>query len=150
MHAPTHGVVGVELDPVTVTLERLDPYGTPLGINETLASGIVVHVGLTSEDGTIDYDLTETGERLLVGTTVRTSEVRDEKLVVSFESLVVRRSGVFRFRIRTFDMRDFRISSSREQEEGQQQQQEVTHVPLSSESLYTDISTRLHIYETAY
>ncbi|KAJ2484211.1 hypothetical protein EV174_002612 [Coemansia sp. RSA 2320] len=66
----------------------MDPHGTRLEVNESHSCGMVVHVGLTSEDGTLDCDLTETGERLLFGSVSQTPQVFDEKLVVMFRSLI--------------------------------------------------------------
>ncbi|KAJ2863240.1 hypothetical protein GGH94_003744 [Coemansia aciculifera] len=135
--APAHGIVDETLDPVTVTLERLDAYGTPLRVTEAFAHLIVVHVILASEDGTIDYDVTETGEVLLYGEIVQTPKVLEGKLVVSFKSLVARRPGVFRFRIRMFDIRDVSLDSL--------SPECSTAHPLPSDALYTDSSPRIII-----
>ncbi|KAJ2704315.1 hypothetical protein FB645_003396 [Coemansia sp. IMI 203386] len=60
IQTPVYGVVDISLSPINVAFERLDIHGTSLETNDTHVRGLVARIGLTSEDGTIDYDLTET------------------------------------------------------------------------------------------
>ncbi|KAJ2663577.1 hypothetical protein IWW48_001260 [Coemansia sp. RSA 1200] len=126
------------LDPVTVILERFDPHGTPLSVDEETTGGMVVQVVLISEDGSIDCDLTESGELLLVGENSKSPEIIDGKIVTKFNSLKVRRTGVFRFRARMFNIYNTALSISLSTEE-------PLRVP--ADALFNDISDVFIVYD---
>ncbi|KAJ1938247.1 hypothetical protein GGF37_004883, partial [Kickxella alabastrina] len=75
-----------------------------LETNDAHAHGIIVHIGLASEDGSMDYDLTASGERLLTGDTTQSPMFIDGSLVVEFKFLKVHCAGKFRFRVQAFDI----------------------------------------------
>ncbi|KAJ1732930.1 hypothetical protein LPJ61_001808 [Coemansia biformis] len=104
VRSPDCGAVGEPLAPVTVSLELLDPDGVPLALDDRHASGIVVNVGLASEDGTLDLGYAETGTLLLSGTLNRTPEVLDDRLVTTFPSLAVHWPGRYRLCARVFNI----------------------------------------------
>ncbi|KAJ1836227.1 hypothetical protein LPJ63_000485 [Coemansia sp. RSA 2711] len=97
------------------------------------AIGIVVHLVLASEDGTIDLGHTGADEQLLVGTTVATTVVVKGAMVAKFDTLRVQQPGCYRFRVRAVNIRDA-----------------VTHLPgpmQISNSLVNDVSRVMVINE---
>ncbi|KAJ2081545.1 hypothetical protein H4R24_002274 [Coemansia sp. RSA 988] len=81
--SPSEGVANTPLDPVTVTLERFNGNGVRQKLKDADAHGIVVFMGLASEDGTIDIGPTPKGETILVGNTfeasVSTTAIRSKR-----------------------------------------------------------------------
>ncbi|KAJ2394251.1 hypothetical protein GGI23_004761, partial [Coemansia sp. RSA 2559] len=109
-----------------------------LNVDEHTTSGMVVQLSLVSEDGSIDYDLTESGEHLLEGENSRSPEIIENKVVAKFNALKVRRPGVFRIRARMFNIYDTALNIPLSAEE-------PLHVP--AEALFNDIGDVLVVYE---
>ncbi|KAJ1888531.1 hypothetical protein LPJ81_006298, partial [Coemansia sp. IMI 209127] len=102
-----------------------------LDVDEHTTSGMVVQLSLVSEDGSIDYDLTESGEQLLEGENSRSPEIIENKVVAMFNTLRVRRPGAFRIRARMFNIYDTALNLPLSAEE-------PLRVP--AEALFNDIS----------
>ncbi|KAJ2611747.1 hypothetical protein H4S08_003018 [Coemansia sp. RSA 1365] len=73
VQSPSNGVVNTPLGSVTVTLECLNENGNSIELKDADAQGLVVYMGLASEDGTIDVDSTPKKESILIGNSVALS-----------------------------------------------------------------------------
>ncbi|KAJ1994233.1 hypothetical protein EDC05_001675 [Coemansia umbellata] len=140
VHSPKYGIVNERLDPVTVALERLDAHGTPLDVDEDITSGMVVQLILASEDGSVDYELTTTGEQLLIGENSKSPEIMDRKIVAIFNNLAVRQAGIFRFRVRMFNIYDTALNIPLSMDDGS--------IRVSADALFNDISDVFAVYDT--
>ncbi|KAJ1937541.1 hypothetical protein EC988_007860, partial [Linderina pennispora] len=77
--------------------QRQDPLDAP---------GYVMSIALVSMDGTLNLDLTESGQRLLDGANTQSPSISDDRMVFEFHALTVRRPGVFRIQAQMFSMLD--------------------------------------------
>ncbi|PIA15983.1 hypothetical protein COEREDRAFT_92960 [Coemansia reversa NRRL 1564] len=106
VQSPSNGVVNTPLDPVTVILECLNANGDSIKLKDGDAQGLVVYMGLASEDGTIDVDPSPKGERILIESSIGTPNVVKNQLVTEFKMFKICRPGRYRFHARVFNIYD--------------------------------------------